>query len=117
MPPANFHGYCRRKDRIHVFNVFYILASFTRCINCTCWLNISREIEFYTYPTQRLGKNVGRSAENANEIRADIKAHALLSRSSKDIDADKCTVYGSYSMYLSTVCKWVRKFSADLGLL
>ena len=58
---------------------------------------------------------VGRSVENANEIRADIKTCALLSRCSKDIYVDICTFYGSKSMSFSTVCRWVRKFSADLG--
>ena len=38
---------------------------------------------------------VGRSVENANEIRPDIKTHALLSRGSTDIYADISTVYGS----------------------
>ena len=26
-----------------------------------------------------------------------------------------CTVYGSNSMSFTTVCRWVRKFSADVG--
>ena len=60
---------------------------------------------------------VGRSVENANEIRADIKTCTLLSRSSTDIYADICTVYGSNSISFSTVCRCVRKFSADVGLL
>ena len=54
---------------------------------------------------------VGRNVENANEIRADIKTRALLSRSSTDI----CIVYGSNSLFYSTLCRWVRKFSADVG--
>ena len=41
---------------------------------------------------------VGRSVENANEIRPDIKTRALLSRGSMDIYADTCTVYGSNLM-------------------
>ena len=57
---------------------------------------------------------VGRNVENSNEIKADIQTCALLSRSSTDIYADTCTVYGSNSMSFSTVCRWVRKFSADL---
>ena len=32
-----------------------------------------------------------------------------------DIYADICNFYGSNSMSFSTVCRWVRKFSADLG--
>ena len=41
---------------------------------------------------------VGRSVENANEIRPDIKTRALLSRGSTDIYADICTVNGSNLM-------------------
>ena len=44
----------------------------------------------------------GRNVEKANEIRADIKTHALLSRSSRDIHADIFTLYGSNSMFLFT---------------
>ena len=39
---------------------------------------------------------VGRSVDNANEVRLDIMTRALLSRRSTDIYADICTVYGSY---------------------
>ena len=46
---------------------------------------------------------VGRSVENAKEIRAYIKTHALLGKASKDIYADICTVSGSNSMSFSTV--------------
>ena len=41
---------------------------------------------------------VGRSVENAKEIRADIYTRALLIRGSTDIYADICTVYGSNLM-------------------
>ena len=41
---------------------------------------------------------VGRSVENANEIRLDIMTRALLSRGSTDIYVDICTVYGSNLM-------------------
>ena len=116
MPPANFHRYCKWKDRIHVLYVFSILPPFIRCINYTCRHNISREIYFYTNPThKRLGKMGGRSIEKTNEIRTDIKTRTLFSRSSTDIYADIYTVYGRNSMSFSTVCRWVRKFSADVG--
>ena len=116
MPLANFHRYCKRKDRINVLYVCSILSPFIQCINYTCRHKILREIYFFTYPTHRwLGKMVGRSVENANEIRADIKTHTLLSSSSTDIYADICTVYGSNSMSFSTVCRWERKLSADVG--
>ena len=62
----------------------------------------------------RLGKMVWRNVENSNEIKADIQTCALLSRSSTDIYADICTVYDSYSMSFSSVCRWVRNFSADM---
>ena len=68
---------------------------------------ISREIYFC--------KLVRRSVANANGIRSDIKTRALPSRSSMDIYADICNVYGSNSMSLSTVCRWVRHLSADMG--
>ena len=58
---------------------------------------------------------VGKSVENANEIRADIKTRALLSRGSTDIYADICTVYVSNLMSFSTVCRQVREFSAGVG--
>ena len=61
----------------------------------------------------RLGKMGGRSVENTNEITADIKTCDLLSRSSTDIYVDICAVYGSNSMSFSTVCRLVKKFSAD----
>ena len=32
-----------------------------------------------------------------------------------DIYADIYSVYGSYSIFFSTVCRLVRKFSADMG--
>ena len=54
----------------------------------------------------------GRSIENANEIGTDIKTRTLLSRSSTDIYADINSVYGSNAMSL---CRWVRKLSADVG--
>ena len=57
----------------------------------------------------------GRSIENTNEISTDIKTRALLSRSSTDIYADIYTIYGSNSISFSTVCRWVWKFSADVG--
>ena len=118
MPPANFHRYCKRKDRIHVMYVFSILTPFLLCINYTCRHNISREIYFCTNPThKRLGKMVERNVENTNEIRADIMTRALLSRSSTDIYADISTVYNSNQMSFSTVCRWVRKFSAGVDLV
>ena len=46
---------------------------------------------------------VGRSVENAIEIRADIKTRALLSRGSMDIFAGICTVYVSNALSFSTV--------------
>ena len=58
---------------------------------------------------------VGRSVENANEIRPDIKTRALLSRGSTDIYVDICTVYGSNLMSFFTVCKRIWKFSAGIG--
>ena len=60
---------------------------------------------------------VGRSVENEIEIRADIKTRALLSRGSTDIYADICTVYVSYTMSFSTVCRQVRDFSAGIGFV
>ena len=60
---------------------------------------------------------VGRSVENEIEIRADIKARALLSRGSTDIYADICTVYVSNSMSFSTVCRQVRDFSVSVGFV
>ena len=57
---------------------------------------------------------VGRNVENAKEIRAYIKTRALLSKASQDIYADICIVYSSNSMSFSTVCRWVRKFSAGV---
>ena len=57
---------------------------------------------------------VGRSVENAKEIRAYINTRGLLGKASKDIYADICTVYGSNTMSFSTVCRWVRKFSAGV---
>ena len=56
MPPANFHRYCKRKDRIHVRYEFYILTSFIRCVNYTCRHNISREIYFYKNPSFLIGR-------------------------------------------------------------
>ena len=58
---------------------------------------------------------VGRSVENENEIKANIKTRALLSRGSTDIYADICTVYVSNSMSFSIVCRQVRDFSAGVG--
>ena len=58
---------------------------------------------------------VGRSVENANKIRADIKTRALLTRGSTVIYADICTLCGSNLMYFSIVCRQVRKFSAGVG--
>ena len=98
--------------------MFPILSPFNRCINCTCWHNISREIYFCTNPThRRLSKVVGRSVENEIKIRADIKTRAILSRGSTDIYADicTCTVYVLISMSFSTVCRQVRDFSAGVG--
>ena len=60
---------------------------------------------------------VGRSVENEIEIRADIKTRALLSRGSTDIYADMCTVYVSYPMSFSIVCRQVRDFSAGKGFV
>ena len=57
----------------------------------------------------------GKIFEHANEIWTDIKTQALLNRSSMGIYADICTVYGSNSMSFFTVCRWVRKFNADMG--
>ena len=116
MPPANFHRYYKWKDRIHVLYVFSNLTPFIRCINYTCRHSISREIFIYTNPThKRLGKMGGGSIENTNEISTDIKTRALLSRSSTDIYADIYTIYGSNLISFSTVCRWVWKFSADVG--
>ena len=116
MPSANLHRYCKWKDRIHVLYVFYILTTFIRCINYTCRRNTSRAIYFDTNPTHKgLDKMGGRSAENANEIGTDIKTRTLLSRSSTDIYADINSVYGSNAMSFSTLCRWVRKLSADVG--
>ena len=58
---------------------------------------------------------VGRSVENANKIRADIKTRALPCRGSKDIYADISTVYGNNLMSFSTICTRVGKFSAGVG--
>ena len=41
---------------------------------------------------------VGRSVENANEIRPDINTRALLSRGLTDVYADICAVNGSNLM-------------------
>ena len=113
MPSANLHRYCKWKDRIHVLYVFYILIPFIRCINYTCRRNTSRAIYFDTNPTHKgLDKMGGRSIENANEIGTDIKTRTLLSRSSTDIYADINSDYGSNAMSL---CRWVRKLSADVG--
>ena len=78
-----------------------------------CRHNISHE-NFCTNPTHR---QLSKSVENANEIRADIKTRALLSRGSTGIYADICTVYGSNSMSFPTVCRYVGKFSACVGSL
>ena len=116
MQLADFHRNCWWVDKIYALYLFSILSPFNRCINCTCRHNVSREIYFCTNPThRRLGKMVGKSVENANEIRADIKTRALLSRGSTDIYADICTVYVSNSMSFSTVCRQVREFSAVVG--
>ena len=96
--------------------MFSILTPFDQCINYTFRHIISPEIYFCTNPThRRLRKIVGRSIENANEIRADIKTSALLSRGSTDIYADICTVNGSNLMSFSTVYRRIRKFSAGVG--
>ena len=58
---------------------------------------------------------VGRSVENENKIRADIKTRALLSRGSEDIHADICAVYVSNLMSFSTVFRQAREFSAGVG--
>ena len=58
---------------------------------------------------------VGRSAEDANEIRPNIKTRPLLSRGSTDIYAHICTVYGSKSMSFFTFCRQIRKLSAGVG--
>ena len=50
----------------------------------------------------------GRSVDNANEIRADNKTHALFNRGSTEIYAGICTVYGSNSMFFSIVCRLVQ---------
>ena len=116
MPLANFHCNYWQENKIHALYMFSILTPFNRCINCTCRHNISREIYFCTNPThRRLSKIVGRRVENENEIRADIKTLALLSRGSTGIYADICTVYVSNSMSFSTVCRQVRDFSASVG--
>ena len=116
MSLANFHRNCWREDKTHALYVFSILSPFNRCINCTCRHNISREIYFCTNPThRRLSKMAGKSVENEIEIRADIKTRALLSRGSKDIYADICTVYVSNLMSFSTICRQVRDFSAGVG--
>ena len=95
--------------------MFSILTPFTRCINYTFCHNISREIYYCTNTPHRwLSKIVRGSVENANEIRADIKTRALLSRGSTDICADICTVYGSNLMSFSTICRRFRKFSAGI---
>ena len=79
--------------------MFTTLTPFNACINYTIRRNISREMYFWTNPThKRLSKMVGRSVENANEIRPDIKTRALLSRGSTDIYADMCTINGSNLM-------------------
>ena len=57
----------------------------------------------------------GKSVDNTNEIRTDIKTSALHGRSSTEIFADICTIYDSNTMSLSTVCRWVIKFSAGVG--
>ena len=49
-------------------------------------------------PSANFRLMVGRSVENANEIRPDIKTRALFSRGSTDIYADICTVNGSNLM-------------------
>ena len=116
MPLANFHRNCLWEDKTHALYVFSILSPFNRCINCTCRHNISREIYFCTNPSHRLlSKMFGRSVENEIEIMAEIKARALLSRGSTDINVDICSVYVSNSMSFSTVCRQVRDFSAGVG--
>ena len=112
MQPANFHRYCKRKDRIHVLYVFSILAPFIRCINYTCRHNLSREIYFCTNPThRRSGKLVGRNVENTkfNVIRADIKTRALLSRCSTDIYTDIC-------VFMTVIQFPFPKFADGLGI-
>ena len=118
MLPANCHCYYKRKDRIHVLYVYSIFTPFILFINYSCRHTISRDIYFYTSPNHKLlSKMGGRSIVYVNEIRADIKTGALLSRCSTDIYADirLSTVYCSISISFSTLCRWVRKFSADLG--
>ena len=89
--------------------VFTILTHFNQCINYTC------VIHFCTNSTHRqLDKVSGRSVQNANEIRADIRTRALVSRGSMDIYADICIVYSRNSMPFSTVCRWVKTFRASV---
>ena len=58
---------------------------------------------------------VGRSVENTNGIRINIKTRALISRSSTGIYVDICTVYSSNSIFFLIVCRWVRKFGVGVG--
>ena len=95
MPPAHHHF--KLKDRMSSFM-------------CSPFLHLSYDVSTVHVGTisrvkftshKRLDKMVGRKVENANEIRADIKTRALLSRISTDI----CIVYGSYSLIYSTLCR------------
>ena len=102
----------RRPVYIYLLNVPSFSSRYFNKIKRTSRLGrlLDLSLEILT-SLKRLDKMVGRNVENANEIRADIRTRALLSRSSTDI----CIVYGSNSLFNSTLCRWVRKFSADVG--
>ena len=111
MAPANFHRYCKHKDRIHFLYVFSILTPFIRCINYTCRHNISREIYFCTNSTlRRLGKMVGRNVE----MRMKSGLTLRLALYSAEVQQTFMLTY-VLAMSFSTVCRWVRKFSATVG--
>ena len=119
MQPSNFHRYCKRQDRIHVLCVFSIITPFIRRINFTCRRNISREIYVCTNPThRRLGKLVGRKAL---EMRIKSGLTLRLALYSAEVQRTFMLTYVLFmvvqcnSMSFSTVCRWVRQLSANVG--
>ena len=115
MPPANFYGYCKQKDREST-SCMCSPFSYLSTTHVDLYVISRRKLTFtQTLHKGGLCKMGGRSVGNANEISADIKTHTLFNRSSTDIYADIYSVYGSYSMSFSTVCRLVSNFSADVG--
>ena len=74
------------------------------------------KVRQYTNPYhRRLGKMDWRSVENAKVIRADIKTHALLSRSSKDIMLTYVLFMVVIQCPFPQFADWLGKYSEDVG--